>query len=131
MTDPLRAAHQRVGDQGEAGRLTGMDGQVGQSGSGDRNRVRVVTRWEPRLGAREVERDDGVIVAPAAYAQLGDLDGARLGAHRADDRAHDDQMRGRGGFAFTLPKAGLHRVDDGVECEPPLLVELRANRTSA
>ena len=115
VTDPLRAAHERVGDQGEAGRLTGMDGQVGQSGAGDRNRVRVVTRWEPRLGAREIERDDGVIVAPAAHAQLGDLDRARLGAHRADDRAHDDRTCGRGGFAFAVSKAGLHRVDDGVE----------------
>ena len=92
-----------------------MDRQVDESGTGYRNSVRVVARWEPGLGTGEVERDDRVVVAPAAHAELGDLDGARFGAHRADDRAHDDRMSGRGGLAFPVPKARLHRVDHGVE----------------
>ncbi len=86
-----------------------------EPGAGDRNRVRVLTWWEPRLGSRQVERDDRVVVASAAHAQLGDLDRARLGAHRADDRAHDDRMAGGGRITLTLAKAGLHGVDDGVE----------------
>ena len=77
MADPLRAAVERVGDQLEAGRLARVDRQMGEPVPGDRDRVAMVTRREPRLGAGEVERDDRVVVATAAHAQLGDLAGAR------------------------------------------------------
>ena len=85
----------------------------------------MLARREPGLSAGEVESHDRVVTAAAAHTQLGDLDGSRPGAHRADDRAHDDRLTDSGRVVLTITEARLHCVHDLVERQPVLLVQLR------
>ena len=95
---------------GQAEPLPGVDGEVGVLPLEVLERVQVAGGRVARLGARDVEPGDPLVAV--AHDELGDLHGPRGVAHRGQQRAHPDQVAGRGRPALALAEALVDRLDD-------------------
>ena len=126
VSDAVCPVSQRVGDQFEVGRLAGVDRDVQQCRSGERQRLGMQGGREPGLGACKVESDHLVVPGPQPVDQPGDLDRAVLGAHGAQDRVHRDPAPGGSDVCLTAAEPGRDGVDHRLQREPSLLVQLRS-----